>query len=452
MDYKLNILSGVFLCSSILSSCCGSIDTPADTKYLPEFNDKYFSQEEDILRENQLKLYIDNSTCNALGQYSDFYQRAVTPSLVSAAKKYFSIKGKDIVEEDVDNTYTLLRSIKEVNYADLKTAAERIANDNTEGVLVTDGEYYEPSIAAGNITNPYMTNALKTWLIKGHEVYIISEPYTESYKGQNYDKKRFYFLFTDTRIPNNIWNRISQTGELQNYPNVDVFHLSISRPFIQVTKSNDSFIPNEILSASVKRNEMYEIQDWSVDWKVIENIIVSAVNQNTGEPLPNGDTLFSGIRLDRNSFGALKIENIGVNIYNINTDYNDFYCNKFSKTPIATTLSSVEECPRFMCIDDKEFKSHSNIDVYFDLNGYDPKSVLTGSPFNYLKIDFNIKEVKNIFKQYSKMFEFSSIDCQPGQTNVSIEKSVEQCLADPAVMQHVCKTPFYTIYVKCNQY
>ena len=52
-----------------------------------------------------------------------------------------------------------------------------MADLDGESVLLTDGEYFQPSIAKGNVNNPYMASALKKWLLKGHDVFVLSEPY-----------------------------------------------------------------------------------------------------------------------------------------------------------------------------------------------------------------------------------------------------------------------------------
>lgn len=440
----------LLLCPCLMSSCSSMIDTAPDTKYLGDFHEKYFAQKEDMLQDNQLSLYVDCSTCIALGLNSNFYKEAMVPSFVLAAKHYYSIEGKNIVEHDADSTYSLLRSIKEVNYADLKTAANRIADGNTEGVLVTDGEYYEPSIAAGNINNPYMAQALETWLIKGHDVYIISEPYIEPYRGKKYSKKRFYFLFTDTRMENNIWNRVSKTVNFEDYDGVDVFHLSIARPAVQVKEGMESSTPNEVLAAKVQRYGMCEIQDWPIDWSSIESLIIGALDESTGDPLPNGDKVISGLIVDKNSFSAIHIDAIDLKVYNINAAYYDFYNSCGAKTSPARSVD-LQECPGFLKVDNKAFKKNGAVDVYFDVDNYNPDLVLDGSPFNYIKVDFYVKDITNIFKQCAPMFEFTSIDCQPGETNVSVAKSIEQCLVDPAVQNHIRENPFYTIYIKCNK-
>ena len=59
----------------MLTACCkGSIDTPQDTKYLEEFHLVNFASQEQTLKEGEMTLYVDYSTCNLLGQNSQFFQ------------------------------------------------------------------------------------------------------------------------------------------------------------------------------------------------------------------------------------------------------------------------------------------------------------------------------------------------------------------------------------------
>ena len=142
-------------------------------------------------------------------------------------------------------------------------------------MLLTDGEYYQKNIAGGGISDPYMANAFKQWLKKGHDIYILAEPYLEG--PQKYNKKRFYFLFTDSRLESNIYKRICETTKLENYPDVEMFHLSASHPTIMAENGKSKV--NEIVSASNKNYGLYEIQDWPVDWKSIEGYIMGAVDE-----------------------------------------------------------------------------------------------------------------------------------------------------------------------------
>lgn len=428
----------------MVSSCCSDkIETYADSKFLPDFHQQYFSGPLNTLESNKLALYVDYSTCNSLGQHSQFFQ-ALVPSWADAAKAFYSIKGNIISKEEGD-TYELLRTIEEVNYADLKGAINQMAELNSESVLLTDGEYYLQSLAKGNINNPYMADAFKKWLLKGHDIYFISEPYQESNNGVVYNKKRFYILFTDSRLKGNIFDRIKQTVKLDQFPTVELFHLSVDHPMLMVEKGN-STTPNKSLTAIVKGFGNYEIQDWPISWDAIESIIVNAVDPTHGNPLEYGEPVIQGLKVDRNSFGGFRIADVTAKVYDINQEYTDFAHMKEQGGKVTTTSITPTAYQHFIVLDEKEFKKHGIINLHFDTPMYNP-SILTGSPFNYFKININIADVQNSFSHYEKIFEFDSID-MPGEKNVSLSESIKQCLADPDMQAKIFNTPIYSIYVK----
>lgn len=414
-------------------------------EYVPEFHNTYFSNGVDAIKSGNLSLYVDYSTCNVLGQNSPFYQ-ALIPSWVDATKHYYSIKGNQIAEEE-GNTFNLLKSIQDCSYADLVSAAKKMANSDSESVLLTDGEYFQPTIAQGNINNPYMSDALKTWLKKGHDIFVFTEPYQEQYKGQLFNKKRFYILFTDIRLRDNIFDRIIKTAKLQEYPNVEMFHLSADHPSLSAEGTTSK--PHENLSAIVKGFGSFEAQEWQIDWSNgIEPLIVYATDSLTGNPLPNGEMFTGGIKVDRNSFGGYRITNVEAKVYNVNQEFTDFCTAKASGQRIGGKLEPMPQTHgNFAKIDEKEFKKHGIIRLYFDAGMFFPDEVLNGSPFNFTKIDVCISEVQDMFSQYAHMFEFDSID-MPGQTNSSVAESVKQCLADPDIKSMITSCPIYSIYIK----
>ena len=353
--------------SSILLISCGNYqDTPSDTKYLEKFHTVNFEKAENKLKENQLNLYVDNSTCCAMGQSSQFFQDIAAP-LVTKTTAYYSIKGADIVQEQLQTSgdvYTLLRNIAEVNYAELAKAANQMADDDVESVLLTDGEYYTPSIAQGHDNDPYLANAFKKWILKGHDIYIISEPYIEPYKGHNYNKKRFYILFTDDRLPNNIHQKITRTVDLTRYPDVDEFHIAASHPQMKGDGDNCSK-QNETLLSKSKGYGTFEIQDWSdCDWETIEDNIVNALDPNTGAQLPLGEPVIE-MGLDKNSFGCYRINELEIKVYDINQEYNNFYTSLENGEKVAPEKYELTELENFMQIDKKEFDKHSKIKAQF---------------------------------------------------------------------------------------
>lgn len=432
---------------SLFVSCKDTISTPEDTKYLEEFHLVNFEPSEKYLQEGKLNLYVDYSTCNRLGQNSQFFQE-IAASLVNKTSAYFSIKGKDIQQEEGD-VYTLLRNIEEVNYAELANAAKLMAGSDCESVLITDGEYYTPSIAKGHDNDPYLADAFKTWILKGYDVHVISEPYIEPYNGGNYNKKRFYILFTDDRLQNNIYERIRRTVDFTNFPEVDEFHISASHPQMKGNSATNCSTQNEILESKSKGFGTFEIEDWDgCDWKTIEEVLVNAVDEETGEPLKNGMPIIQ-MGIDKNSFGCYRIKSLNLKVYDINREYNDYYDAKLNGEKPGKQEYTLTELENFMQIDDTEFDKHSKINISFNQEWFDPK-ILSGTPYNYFKIDLTIGDVQSIFGQHEEKFEFESIT-QPGMKNVSVASSIKQCLADDKVLDKMRGQVVYSIYIKSEK-
>ena len=443
------VLNGLLnSCSCICNNNTPTTSTNGYVDNLEKFHSAYFMQGINGIKYDKLALYVDCSTCIAMGQQSPFFQSLI-PCWVNATKEYYSIKGSEIVKEE-DDTFSLLRSIKEVNYADLKTAVEMMAKSDHESVLLTDGEYYQQSIAKGNINNPYMANAFKEWLKKGHDIYFLTEPYVESNNGQCFNKKRFYILFTDTRLKGNIYDRIMQTVDLSLYKDVDIFHLSADHPSL-LAEGNSSTV-NANLNASVKGFGNMEVQDWPISWEEgIEPLVVNAVDPNTGNALQNGDFISKGIKVDRNSFGGYRISKVVPKIYNINQEFTDFCSAKIAGEKIGGKLEPMPQPQEnFVKMDEKEFTKHGVINLHFDTQMFTPDFVLNGSPYNFFKIDICVSEVQDMFSQFAHIFEFDSID-MPGQTNSSVAESIKQCLADPDIKGMITSCPIYSIYVKSSE-
>lgn len=370
----------ILICLGGLYSCSKDNSAP-DTKHIKDFHQSCFSETVNEIKGDDLSLYVDYSTCITLGQSSLFFQ-SLEQSLVNATKHYYSIKGAVIQEEVNIDIYRELRNIVEVNYAHLKKATNLIAEENSEAVLLTDGEYYQKDIAGGGINDPYMADALKVWLKKGHDVYIFIEPYVEKYKGIDYNKKRFYFIFTDNRLEGKIYDRICQTVKLENFPNVEMFHLSADHPAVMTEGKH--LKTNATLSASIELCGNFEIQDWAIDWKAIENVIMGGVDPNTGEPLPNDECIIGGLRVDRNSFGGFRISDIEVNVYDINANYFNFYY--YQETPKKErtkpfTMTEMSHAQNTIIYDKEEFNKHGIVNLYLDANMWNP-DFLTAPPLS----------------------------------------------------------------------
>lgn len=431
-----------------LTGCGGGTPTPESADKLAEFHEFYFEKQNEKLNPNALALYVDYSNCIAEGQHSRFFQ-AFEPSLTASAKQYFAVKGKNIEPHAADSTYALLRTIENVPFADLKTAAERIANGNTEGVLLTDGEYYEPTVTKGNDNNPYLAEAFKTWLKKGHDIFIFVEPYEELVGARSVQKKRFYFLFTDQRLPDNIYNRVKQSVRLEDFPGTSEFHFSVHAPFLY-SPDGKGMQPDELLSAKVvKTAGNYEVQDWEAGWEDdIEPILVNGEDEE-GKKLENGKPFETGLRVDRNSLGGYRIDRLTAKVSNVNQPYTDFCTAKEEKVQPEKEIEPAE-CEGFVKVDDKKFSANGIVELTFAGDLYNPDEALDGDPFNYTKIDLFATDISPMTNVYLPLFTFESLT-HPGEQNVSVGASIEQCLINPEIKERILKTPIYTLYIKSNK-
>lgn len=431
-----------------LTGCGGGTPTPESADKLAEFHEFYFEKQNEKLNPNALALYVDYSNCIAEGQHSRFFQ-AFEPSLTASAKQYFAVKGKNIEPHAADSTYALLRTIDNVPFADLKTAAERIANGNTEGVLLTDGEYYEPTVTKGNDNNPYLAEAFKTWLKKGHDIFIFVEPYEELVGARSVQKKRFYFLFTDQRLADNIYNRVKQSVRLEDFPGTSEFHFSVHAPFLY-SPDGKGMQPDELLSAKViKTAGNYEVQDWEAGWEDdIEPILVNGEDEE-GKKLENGKPFETGLRVDRNSLGGYRIDRLTAKVSNVNQPYTDFCTAKEEKVQPEKEIEPAD-CEGFVKVDDKKFSANGIVELTFAGDLYNPDEALDGNPFNYTKIDLFATDISPMTEVYLPLFTFESLT-HPGEQNVSVGASIEQCLINPEIKERILKTPIYTLYIKSNK-
>lgn len=438
--FELALLIGLILG---LQSCNkNKIDTPASTEELPHFHEKHFLKNDtDTIDKDKLALYVDYSTCMMLGQSSEFFKKLL-PSIQDNTRSYFSIEGTAINEHNVDSTYNLLRTIHDVNFADLKGAIDKMAEGKTESLLITDGEFFQENATKDNLCHAYMAPAFKKWLTQGHDIYFIIEPYIETYKGKQFNKKRFYIIFTDDRLSETFWDKIK--SELGKFPAVDTFHLAVEHPNISFPKGEKT--ANKNLNASVDQKKgnkgNYEIQDWSIDWKTITQCIIEAVDEKTGKELPNGLPIISGIKIDRESLGAFKIEKIAAKVYNINAAYEKYKKDNKAKLKQEDTV----ELKDFICLDTSAFAKNGEVKLYFDKKNCN-SAVLDGKTNNYIKIDIYVESITDVFDKYEDKFKFQSIT-SPDEDNVSISESIKQCLKDREIKSKITDSPIYTIYIK----
>lgn len=441
-------------------------DIPLKKKYISEFHQTYFGDKKSPLKTGKIRLYVDYSTCvaQAMTDGSTFY--TVMQQILQRASSYYSIKGSEVTLEDEITSdvgiYNELCNIQEVNYANLPKAAEDIANGDCEAILVTDGEYYQPNSAKSHNNNPYLHKAFNKWLSLGREIFIYCEPYIETYKGQQYNKKRFYFVFTDSEIEGNVYDIIvEQIPNIENRTDVLQYHLTASHSSLRTEGDSNSSIPNKNLSAKILETcGYYEVQDWSeLSWKNIKKYIIQAVDEKTGEELKNGEAIISGLSLDRNTKGScFRIDDIYLEVSNMTELYQQ-YCDAKARGQKPEQI--IKEHPMgdpkiykmndFMILDHDEFKRTGKIIIFFDKDNFDPTNLQSNS-YNLLKIDIKVKKYSNSFQNNMvarSIFEFDALG-KKNQKNQSVVQSIDAVLAEREIRDIMQGRTLYTIYVFSN--
>lgn len=459
----------VSLVSVFLTTSCNKKEG-LNPEYITEFHQIYFGDKKSPLKTGDLRLYVDYSTCiaQAMNDGSTFYKDMLP--ILQRATSYYSIKGPAVSLDSTissgEDIYKELCNIQEVNYADLPQAADNIANGNSEAILVTDGEYYENNEANSHNNDPYLHKAFKKWLSLGREIFIYCEPYKESYRNKTYDKKRFYFVFTDSEVKGNVYDIIvNQIPDIEKRTDVLQYHLTSSHSLLSTSGQTNSSIPNENLSAEIlEACGYYEVQDWStpnaLSWKNIKKYIIEAVDDETGNELKNGEPIISGLSLDRNTKGScFRIDDIYLEVSNLTEQYQK-YCD--ARAGGQQPAQIIKENPigdpknlrmnNFMILDQDEFKRTGIIKIFFDKENFDP-TYLQSNSTNLLKIDIKVKQFTNAFKNNSdarSRFEFDVLGGQSGQTNQSVVKSIDAVLAEHDIRDMMQGRTLYTIYVFSN--
>ena len=372
-------------------------------------------------------LYIDYSDCMTTATQSQYYMN-VQPAIIACSPNYYSIKGNDIKFESNDKmkVHQLLNGIQNVDYSNLKGAVDSILKNNHEAIIITDGEYYQKGIGA-NLNNPYLADEFKEWLMRGLDIYVYSEPYQSG----KFTKNRYYMLFTDHRLENNIQQIFSRNAPKDN--KVKMIHLYSGIPGVKIAETG--VILNEQL-LDTKEGKVFPSQgfEWHIldgKWEDFYNFIAKAEDKE--------DQIFiNGIKLTIGEEDAYRPEELEAKAYEISNAYTNFD----PKAKKAVNLG--KEIDDFLNIDEKAWKKGEIVlkfDDDFEGDG------LNGENGNLLRIDICVKESKENFTSNPSIgdkFKFDS----PYGLNTSVYESLKQTLLDPAISPEKKGNPvIYTIYL-----
>lgn len=439
-------IGAAVLCASaivLLNSCSFFFGSPRveELDKIPAFHAATYKQSVNTLETKGtnkggtcVDLYIDYSDCMTTAASSPYYQ-SVQPAIIACNPRYYSIKGNEIAFESDDKmkVHQLLNTISNVDYSNIKGAVDSILAKKREAILITDGEFYQQHVGA-NLNNPYLADEFKKWLTDGHDIYVYSEPYTVD----GFTKNRYYMLFTDHRLENNIQQIFSRNAPKQD--DVKMVHLYSGIPSAKTGKDGAVFNEQLLITDDgnvVVPNLSCEIHKMDAKWDDVYSYILNATDEE-GNPMKGGDIFLKGINVNVTDEDAYKPAEIEVKCYEISDLYENFDPKKDKSVTLPAPLENM------FVIDEAAWKKG---EVALKLHpGFDGSS-LTGESGNLLRIDICVKQSKDNFSDNAKIggnFKFPS----PWGFNTSVYESLRQTLNDPSISPENSGNPVIcTVYL-----
>lgn len=437
MDFTFKRSILLLFSATVLASCSSNI---ADKTDFPGFAQAYLMEDPSSL-DDGLDLYVDYSTCVAMAMQSPYY-RATHPSIVNSDPVYYSIKGS-VITRETDNrqqVYNLLNNVTEVNYAEIKQAVDNIVNSNRQAVLITDGEYFLKGLSNDNLNNPYLASAFEKWVLQGHEVWFYCEPYLENGK---YDKYRYYILFTDSDIKDNIHDKFERSAPKSNN-DVTVFHLNNGMPSLYEEKGVKYPKVNEALSAQIYKDAAVNLVEFGVGWKDIQSFL------NNGDV--EQDYILRGLYVVNSESDSYKIKKIKPVVYQLNDEYEEYSAALATETAIKDNIAPrrLEVSP--FAVDEDIFEETGEIVLKLaeDFDRHSHLDANLNSP-NLLRVDFVVEEAEDNFSNnpdINSSFTWSSISSASGYNpNTSMYESVSLVVKDPKVNPEKTHLVVSTIFI-----
>jgi len=411
----------------------------------PEDLEKIYTQNtvKHLIPTQTTVLYLDHSSCVIDAVSNSEVWKAVFPNFTQYTNELVLIKGSEFerIELKRDNNKvetTLKRIDKDIPSADIDKAVQEIVKGNNQAILVSDFEAFDSG--TGTLTSktrdlvPYLSPWLKTWLEKEFSIYIITEPYKETYNGKLIDKKRFYFIFTDDKLEAPISANIkSQIDQLIKNGTCQLFKLTNSDISVESPRSDMS--ANE-LDFSVEYVNGFDFISIENDWNDIRNYVMKL--DEYGEPIPEEEKQPILKKFKLNHGVNYKVENIKVIATNITADFVAEKKNIKGKDISAAFV-----------IDEKALKKNL-INVYVTDKIFTNDFISAEYGGNLIRLDFVIDQVS--LQPYDKnIFEWISL--YKNETAICVSKSIENALLDVNVIpSNEKRRLIHTVFIKTASY
>jgi len=386
-------------------------------------------------------LYLDNSTCVIDAVNNSNVWKAVFPNFTQYTDELVLLKGSELerteLERDENKVETALKRIdKDYPWADIDKAVQEIVKGNNQAILVSDFEAFDGG--TGTLTSktrdlvPYLSPWLKIWMERGFSIYIITEPYKESYNGRLVDKKRFYFIFTDDKLEAPISANVqSQIDHLINNGTCQLFKMTNS-DILVVSPDENEMISNE-LGFELTKGSGFDFISIEDSWDDIRTNVMKL--DEYGEPV-SGEKKQHFVKNFKLNHGVnYKVENIKVIATNITADF--------------VALKKGKDISAAFVVDENALKKNL-INVYLSDKIFTDDFINAEHGGNLIRLDFVIDQVS--VPLYDKtIFEWVSL--YKNETAICISKSIENALTDLNVIPSNEKRKLiHTVFIKTSSY
>jgi hypothetical protein len=392
-------------------------------------------------------LYLDHSTCVIDAVQNSPVFKALRPNLGQYSDTLRLIKGAVFesipLNRQNNKVSEVLETIKEdIPFADIRRAVFQICNDNQQAVLITDCEAH----ANGRFLDlePFMSEPFRNWLEAGHVIYILTEPYQEKYKGNVYDKKRFYFIFSDDRMEAPIsYNLLHEVQQLLQNNICTLFKMTNSDVLVRSPK-NDMVADD--LTFNVEYGNGFEYVEISDDWSSIREYVMKL--DKYGEPLPDENGNGSNTKpvpllenLIFNDGENYLIGDVQIVATNITSRY-------LALDDSTVTVKDIDISDGFMP-DETALQNHK-LNVMLTDKIFTAGYLDNGFGGNLIRLDFVITNAG--LKSYdSAMFEWQSI--WSPNTAICVSKSIDNALHDINVIPTCSnRKVIHTVFLKTEEY
>lgn len=370
-------------------------------------------------------LYVDHSTCVIDARQNSKVFKALMGQLGLYSDTLCLIKGATF--EKIPNTnkkptstdvYNAINAIgKDIPFTNIGQAVKSICESNSQAILITDCEYFDQN-GRNQDGFPYLSGSFKEWIKKRHSIYTIVEPYKEKFKGKMFDKKRFYFIFSDDRMEAPISQNI--LNEVKSLLQDSVCKLyKLTNSDIAIKQNKDMVDSN--LAPTVENLQGFDFVEISEDWNSISQFVM-AIDEN-GNPIVGQNELPLLKNIEFIEGEDYVIKDIEIVATNITSQY--MALDDKTITPKNIDMS---ECFR---LDKKALKDHK-LNVYLTEKIFDTdKEYLTdpnGFGGNLIRLDFVVKTVGLKSNFDFDMFTWQSLWSPDKATCVA--KSIENVLHD----------------------